>query len=226
MKQENDIKNAIVKSTNSIRKKYRDLHKQRLAQSEQFNQHYKPIIEPLNELIQCKEQLLKVETPKQSLIEIDNSNAKTPQNFKKLPHQKKLSFGGISANFEKRFDDSSIERANDQNSDDISSSPTLDPRIGREIVYLDDIKKDVKKKKSEKKQIKRKLRSKTGKGIQIDYMLVNKNNKSTELTYWNDPNELVDRLRLLLSSKNAGHSSHNNEIVSITEELREANIIF
>ncbi|GBP03667.1 hypothetical protein EVAR_68844_1 [Eumeta japonica] len=43
--------------------------------------------------------------------------------------------------------------------------------------------------------------------------------------YWDDPNELVDRLRLLIASQAAGHSNHNNEIVSIIEELREANII-
>lgn len=44
--------------------------------------------------------------------------------------------------------------------------------------------------------------------------------------YWNDPNELVDRLRLLMSSTNAGHEGHQNEIESIIEELREENIIY
>lgn len=44
-------------------------------------------------------------------------------------------------------------------------------------------------------------------------------------SYWNDPNELVDRLRLLIASKSAGHSGHNNEIISIIEELREHKII-
>lgn len=44
-------------------------------------------------------------------------------------------------------------------------------------------------------------------------------------TYWNDPNELVDRLRLLVASASAGHSGHHNEILSIIEELREADII-
>jgi hypothetical protein len=43
--------------------------------------------------------------------------------------------------------------------------------------------------------------------------------------YWDDPNELVERLRLLLSSQTAGNNSHQNEILSIVEELREANII-
>lgn len=44
--------------------------------------------------------------------------------------------------------------------------------------------------------------------------------------YWNDPNELVDRLRLLMSSTYAGNFGHQNEIESIIEELREENIIY
>jgi len=43
--------------------------------------------------------------------------------------------------------------------------------------------------------------------------------------HWDDPNELVDRLRLLVSSQMAGHTGHNNEILSIIEELKEGNII-
>lgn len=50
-------------------------------------------------------------------------------------------------------------------------------------------------------------------------------NKPTDLVYWNDVNELVDRLRLLIASQQAGNNSHINEIVSIIEELKEAKII-
>ena len=46
-----------------------------------------------------------------------------------------------------------------------------------------------------------------------------------DFVYFDDPNELVERLKLLLASKMAGHTGHNNEINSIIEELREANII-
>lgn len=49
--------------------------------------------------------------------------------------------------------------------------------------------------------------------------------RSNRYVYWDDANELCDRLRLLLASKDAGHTGHNNEIVSILEELREAKII-
>lgn len=43
--------------------------------------------------------------------------------------------------------------------------------------------------------------------------------------YWDDPNELVDRLKLLVGSQHAGNNNHTNEMVSIIEELREGNII-
>lgn len=45
------------------------------------------------------------------------------------------------------------------------------------------------------------------------------------LTYWDDPNELVDRLRLLVASRAAGNTGVSNEILSIYEELFEAGII-
>lgn len=56
------------------------------------------------------------------------------------------------------------------------------------------------------------------------YMIIPK--KHIDYIYWDDPNELVDRLRLLLASEAAGNTSHNNEIMSIIEELREAQIIY
>lgn len=43
--------------------------------------------------------------------------------------------------------------------------------------------------------------------------------------YFNDPNELVSRLKLLILSKKAGNSNHSQEIHSIIEELRELKCI-
>lgn len=51
-------------------------------------------------------------------------------------------------------------------------------------------------------------------------------NRSMEYVYWNKPAELVSRLRLLWASKMAGNNNHENEILSIIEELREENIIY
>lgn len=50
-------------------------------------------------------------------------------------------------------------------------------------------------------------------------------NASNSFTYWNDPNELVERLRLIVASTSAGHTGHHNEISSIIEELREAKVV-
>jgi hypothetical protein len=51
------------------------------------------------------------------------------------------------------------------------------------------------------------------------------NLNSVRYEYWDDGNELVERLRLLIASQQAGNNSVNNEIISIIEELREAEII-
>lgn len=47
----------------------------------------------------------------------------------------------------------------------------------------------------------------------------------TDYVYFDDPNELCDRLKLLISSKSAGNTNHNSEINSIIEELYELDII-
>jgi len=62
---------------------------------------------------------------------------------------------------------------------------------------------------------------KSGSGIN---MRLQKHN----IVYWNDkndPNELVDRLRLLYSYLAAGNTGVRNEIISICEELVEAKIL-
>jgi hypothetical protein len=46
-----------------------------------------------------------------------------------------------------------------------------------------------------------------------------------EYVRWDSVNELVDRLRLLYAAKMAGNTSVHNEIISIIEELREANVV-
>lgn len=43
--------------------------------------------------------------------------------------------------------------------------------------------------------------------------------------YWDDPNALVERLKLLTDSQKAGNNSHQNEMVSIINGLKEAGII-
>lgn len=49
--------------------------------------------------------------------------------------------------------------------------------------------------------------------------------RNTDYIYWDDPNELVERLKLLIASKDAGNTGLDSEIISIIEELRENKII-
>ena len=55
-------------------------------------------------------------------------------------------------------------------------------------------------------------------------MLLNPTSKK-EYIFYDDVNELVQRLQLLAAAYNAGNQSVNNEIVSILEELRELDLI-
>lgn len=48
---------------------------------------------------------------------------------------------------------------------------------------------------------------------------------NTDFVFWDDPNELIDRLKILIASRDAGNSIHDNEIISIIEELKEVGII-
>lgn len=54
----------------------------------------------------------------------------------------------------------------------------------------------------------------SGKGILLTEQKPN-------IVYYDDPNEIVERLRILLASEAAGHSGHMNEINAIIEELKE-----
>ena len=51
------------------------------------------------------------------------------------------------------------------------------------------------------------------------------NDDKIDYVHWDDPNELVERLRLLVESSRAGNNAHENEILSIIDELREAGLI-
>ncbi|EZA58478.1 hypothetical protein X777_01099 [Ooceraea biroi] len=65
-------------------------------------------------------------------------------------------------------------------------------------------------------------KTKSGRGLPRAMAL---NDNAIDYVHWDDPNKLGDRLRLLEASRQAGHNAHNNEMLSIIEELREAGII-
>ena len=63
------------------------------------------------------------------------------------------------------------------------------------------------------------------KGGSLPRYKIAKKRSALDYVYWDDPNELVDRLQLLTAERSAGNPSHINEIHSIIEELREAGYI-
>ncbi|EZA61635.1 hypothetical protein X777_11758 [Ooceraea biroi] len=65
-------------------------------------------------------------------------------------------------------------------------------------------------------------KTKSGRGLPRAMTL---NDNAIDYVHWDDPNELVDRLRLLNASRQAENNSHDNEMLSIIEELREAGLI-
>ena len=65
----------------------------------------------------------------------------------------------------------------------------------------------------------------TGSGLP-KFMIAKINEPPLDYKYWDDPNELVDRLRLLVAERSAGNNNHDNEIQAIIEEMREAKIIY
>lgn len=66
--------------------------------------------------------------------------------------------------------------------------------------------------------------NKAGKGLP-EFMIARRKEFPLDFRYWDDPNELVDRLRLLIAERSAGNNNHDNEIHAIIEELKEAKII-
>lgn len=72
------------------------------------------------------------------------------------------------------------------------------------------------------KAAKRKKRSAVDKSLEANFIPYNEN---IVYEYYDDPNELCDRLQLLVASQSAGNSNHDQEINSILEELRERKII-
>jgi len=65
-------------------------------------------------------------------------------------------------------------------------------------------------------------KNKSGKGLSHAMIL---NDNAIDYMHWDDPNELVNRRRLLDVSHRSGNNAHNNEMLSIIEELREAGLI-
>jgi len=61
-----------------------------------------------------------------------------------------------------------------------------------------------------------------GQGLLPRFKIAQKHSRMNYV-YWDDPNELVERLQLLISERSAGNYNHENEIHLIVKELPEGN---
>lgn len=101
----------------------------------------------------------------------------------------------------------------------------------REIMLLTDLHKDVDGNPKSVTSMKYKnvikhildKKSSTGDGIDIQHKSLS--DQAPEYIYYSRPDDLVDRLRLLMASAAAGNTAHSNEVVSIISQLRERGII-
>lgn len=66
------------------------------------------------------------------------------------------------------------------------------------------------------------INTQCGEDIEVDFIPYNEN---ISYEFYDDPNELCERLRLLIASRSAGNSNHSQKINSIVSELRERGII-
>lgn len=82
------------------------------------------------------------------------------------------------------------------------------------IIVSSDSETSTKKKKSSEKK---------GGCIETEFIPYNEN---VAYEFYDDPNELCDRLRLLIASKTAGNTNHMQEINSLIAELRESGYIY
>lgn len=60
---------------------------------------------------------------------------------------------------------------------------------------------------------------------EVVFPLMKKLKPLGHFTFWDDPNELVTRLKLLMASQAAGHDQHDSEILSILNELKQSGFI-
>jgi len=240
MSSNDEVLGELVKAKENIKRKYAALKQGKADIHSLVTETLKPIIEPLNEIHNSASQPLPVQKVEKNNTEnsrvfkinelldsynIDKTYGPTLQsNGEAYLGKKEIKLTGDNILI---IEDTSYPLTQGLISLIISKTPKIyttdDLNVYKRILiqtsaHLTSNGKKIKKGGNKYTDIIKPLFPSSGSGLSMKLQ-----NKS--LVYWNDPNELVDRLRLLLASQAAGNTGLSNEILSIYEELYEAGLI-
>lgn len=236
MAQDSMVLNELVKAKENIKRKFHELKTGEADVHSLVTQTFKPIIEPLQKISKVTPAPVPELAPEpltdNNYLEIDNWLQST--NRDKLYGPKKFKNGTIKlGDSEIDFTPSSVlvDKTSYQLSPGLihlifSKQPKKytdqDLQAYKEILtqtsaHLNADGVSVKTGGKKYKDVIKKLFP-LGRGLSVSLQKHN-------YIYWNDVNELIDRLKLLLASQQAGNTGVSNEILSIYEELLEAGVI-
>ena len=241
MSSNNEVLGELIKAKENIKRKYTALKHGKADIHSIVTETLKPIIKPLNEIHNSTSQPRDI-----SVQKIEKNNTENSKDFKinelldsysiDKTYGPKLHSNGDAYLGKKEIklngnvliiEDTSYPLTQGLVSLIISKTPKIyttdDLNVYKRILiqtsaHLTSDEKKIKKGGNKFTDIIKPLFPSSGSGLSMKLQ-----NKS--LVYWNDPNELVDRLRLLLASQAAGNTGLSNEILSIYEELYEAGLI-
>ncbi|XP_066585621.1 uncharacterized protein [Prorops nasuta] len=236
---EKKLLKKIAETSEVIRKKYRALKSDRVMLEDSLSKTFKPIVEPLRKLTEHNEAIfvapkheIKQEPIKRSLSREESLIilmkrrksylTSTPQR-KDFIRSSRINeyYPGTKGLFELIF----MKEPEDYTKYDLGTYKSI---LSQTNVHREDNTStgNLRGNKGHKwKEIISTLFPSKAKLVQGNgYMRVT--NNPVSYVDWNDPNELVERLKLLIASSAAGHTNHHNEIQSMIEVLHEEAFYF
>jgi len=240
MKDEGNILEELVKAKESIKRKYITLKTGEANVQQLMAQTFKPIIDPLAKITNLSSPSLIENNNDKSKYTFDDNYQEEIENYfdstgvdktygpKKFPNGD-IILGGKEVKFIQNtilIDNVSYPLTSGLIQLLLLKNPLIytdnDLEVYKSILIQTSAHLTVNGKKVKKSGVKYKniIKKLFSSGGEL-FMKLQKNN----IVFWDNPNELVERLRLLLASKAAGNTGVSNEIISIFEELRESGLI-
>ncbi|KYN15784.1 hypothetical protein ALC57_11990 [Trachymyrmex cornetzi] len=211
------ITKEIAKMSDSIRKKYRALKTGKMARDIALKRHFKPIIDPLKQIVENTAESSKDPAMTEKFFSGENEE---PKLKRKRPS---ALYYPIQASTPEIQSSNFTEGQNPMILCGVLFDVTDEPLV-TSIRHLQTSEGQEKLHANYgplgQKYMKAVLSGKKAVNIDVVYGVY-----FSDEGMMLDPNEIVDRLRLLKASRQTGHNGHNNEILSIIEELREAGLI-